>query len=279
MMAVLEEYYYEVIRIPKKRGGERSLQVPVILLRSIQKWILDNILNNLYVSEFAMGFCKAKSIVTNANVHLNKKCIVNMDLKDFFPSITQEQVFRIFYYYGYTIGVSNMLARICTYDGFLPQGAPTSPYISNLVCLRLDKRLSKMAERYKATYSRYADDITFSADGDISNIVKVAEEIINSEGFKVNSRKTRVLFQHQRQEVTGLLVNGEKVRVEKSYLKKLKQEIYYCKKYGVDNHLNHIGCTKRFYKDHLYGKVYFVNMVDSEIGKKLLDDMNNINWD
>lgn len=279
MMAVLEEYYYKEIRIPKKRGGERSLQVPVILLRSIQKWILDNILNNLYVSEFAMGFCKAKSIVTNANVHLNKKCIVNMDLKDFFPSITQEQVFRIFYYYGYTIGVSNMLARICTYEEFLPQGAPTSPYISNLVCLRLDKRLSKMAERYKATYSRYADDITFSSNGDISNIVEAAEEIINSEGFKVNSRKTRVLFQHQRQEVTGLLVNGEKVRVEKSYLKKLKQEIYYCKKYGVDNHLNHIGCTKRFYKDHLYGKVYFVNMVDSEIGKKLLDDMNNINWD
>lgn len=279
ILCLIESHFYSKVVIPKKSGGVRTLQVPAVSLREIQKWILDNILAKIPISSEAMGFCKARSIVTNANVHLGQECIVNIDLKDFFPTITQEQVYKVFYYYGYTVGVSYMLSKLCTFEERLPQGAPTSPYLSNIVCLKLDKRLSTMALRYNARYSRYADDITFSSDHDISTIVKAAIEIIEDEGFFINDKKTRVQFKHQRQEVTGLLVNGRKVRVEKSYIKKIKQEIFYCKKYGVDDHLKHIGCSKRFYQEHIYGKAYFVNMVDNELGKRLITELNSINWE
>lgn len=279
MMASLENNYYHSAIIQKKSGGERTLDIPAVELRNIQRWILDHILVKLHISQYATGFCKNKSIVTNALPHVGKKCIVNMDLKDFFPSVSQKQVFNIFYYYGYTIGISYMLSRLCTLDGKLPQGAPTSPMLSNIICLKLDKRLSELAKRFSATYTRYADDITFSGDTDLSILVPIVEKIILEEGFQINEKKTRVLFEHQRQEVTGLLVNGENVRVKKKYLKKMRQEIYYCKKYGVDDHLKHIHCEKRFYREHMYGKAYFINMVNQELGQELIQELNEINWD
>ncbi len=279
MMATLETNYYHSAAIKKKSGGERILDIPAVQLRNIQRWILNHILIKLHVSKYAMGFCKDKSIVTNASQHVGKKCIVNMDLKEFFPSISQKQVFNIFYYYGYTIEVSYTFSRLCTFDGKLPQGAPTSPMLSNIVCLKLDKRLSELAKKFSATYTRYADDITFSGDTDLSALILIVEKIILEEGFETNEKKTRVLFEHQRQEVTGLLVNGENVRVKKSYLKKIKQEIYYCKKYGVDDHLKHIQCEKRFYCEHMYGKAYFINMVDHQLGQELIQELNEINWD
>ena len=279
MMATLETNYYHLACIKKKSGGERILNVPAVSLKIVQRWILDNILENLHVSQYAMGFCKNKSIVTNAKNHLGKACVINVDLKDFFPSITQKQIFNIFYYYGYTIGVSYMLSRLCTCESRLPQGAPTSPYLSNIVCLKLDKRLSELSKRFEAEYTRYADDITFSSDSDISNILPIVKEIIIDEGFQLNEKKTRVLFKHQKQEVTGLLVNGNRIRVNKKYIKKFKQEIYYCKKYGVEDHLKHIGCKKHFYCDHMYGKAYFINMVDEEMGKKFIEELNSIDWE
>lgn len=270
---------YASISIPKKSGGIRKIDVPVNELKAIQRWILRNILGVMKISRYAMGFCNGKSIVTNAETHVGKKCVINIDLKDFFPSIERRRVFMIFYYYGYTREVSNLLARLCTRDNRLPQGAPTSPAISNIVCIRLDKRLACLANSVHANYSRYADDITFSADSDITSIIPIVNKIIEEEGFSINDKKTRVVFDYQRQEVTGLLVDGQKVRVKKEYLKKIRQEIYYLKKFGVDDHLRHIKCEKRFYKDHMYGKAYFIKMVDKELGKKLIDELNEINWE
>ena len=279
LMATLETNYYHLAFIKKKNGGERTLNIPAVSLRIIQRWILDKILKNMYISQYAMGFCKNKSIVTNAKYHLGKTCVINVDLKDFFPSITQKQIFNIFYYYGYTIDVSYMLSRLCTCEGRLPQGAPTSPCLSNIVCLKLDKRLSEVSKRFKAEYTRYADDITFSSNSDISNILPIVKEIIQNEGFHLNEKKTRILFKHQKQEVTGLLVNGNQIRVDKKYIKKFKQEIYYCKKYGVENHLQHIDCKKHFYRDHMYGKAYFIKMVDEKMGKKLINELDSIDWE
>lgn len=278
MMANLETEYYSERRIPKKSGGERILMVPAMKLKLIQQWILKNILMSIHVSEYAMGFCPKKSIVTNARLHVGKECVVNLDIKDFFPSITQKQVYRIFYYYGYTVGVSHLLGRLCTVDGKLPQGASTSPYLSNIACLKLDKRLSQLAKTYDADYSRYADDITFSGKYGIQNIIDIATRIIEDEGFKVNTKKSRIAYAYQRQEVTGINVSGNKVSINKQYKKQLLQEIYYCKKYGPSNHLKHINCNKKFYKEHLYGKAYFVNMVDNELGKRILKLLDEINW-
>lgn len=274
-----EERFYSVATIPKKSGGYRELDMPSVELKYIQRWILDNILEKIRVSDFAMGFCKNKSVVDNAKIHVNKHCIINMDVKDFFPSISYEQVFRIFYYYGYTREVSFALAKLCTFSGRLPQGSPASPFISNIACLKLDARLAAVAKKYKADYSRYADDITFSGKSDIKNIVNIASLIITEEGFSVNEKKTRVSYPYQRQEVTGLLVNGEKIRVSKKYKREIYQELYFCEKFGVENHLKRIACNKSFYKEYIYGKIYFVNMVEPEEAKKMFEIAERIQWE
>ena len=274
-----ENRFYREIEISKKNGGYRLLSVPSLELKYIQKWILDNILYNIKVSKFATGFHKKRSILTNANNHLQKECIINMDIKDFFPSITQKIVFNIFYYYGYTKEVSFLLSKLCCYKGRLPQGSPTSPYISNIACLKLDKRISKLAEKYKANYSRYADDITISGNYGIKKCIGIVADILENEGFKINEKKTRISYKHQKQEVTGLIVNNDKVKISKKYKKELMQEIYYCIKFGFKNHLEKIDINKHFYKEYLYGKAYFINSVEPEYAKKIFENLEKIDWD
>lgn len=274
-----EELLYKKMFIPKKKGGTREIVIPNNNLKYTQKWILDNILNYMKVSIYSKGFEKSKSILDNATVHLNQECIINMDLKDFFPSIKCDRVFRIFYYYGYTKEISFVLSKLCTYNGKLPQGSPASPKIANIICLKLDKRISKLCEKYDAKYSRYADDITISGKKGIETIIDIVTTIVENEGFKINKNKTRVAYRNKRQEVTGLNLNSGKVTVPREYKRKLMQEIYYCQKYGVDNHLTYIKCEKAFYKEHLYGKAYYINMIEPKSAKKVLDELGKINWE
>ena len=278
-MVFAEKMFYKQIKIPKRSGGFRELNVPSLELKYIQKWILNNILYKIKVSEYATGFCNKKSILYNAKIHLNKHCVVNMDIKDFFGSISFERVFRIFYYYGYTNEVSFVLAKLCTFDGKLPQGSPASPYISNIACLKLDARLNALASKYEAKYSRYADDLTFSSDNDIKSIIKMATSIVNDEKFIINNKKTRIAYPYQRQEVTGLIVNGKKVSIPKKYKRSIYQELYYCLKYGVQDHMQYINCDNAFYKEHVYGKIYFVNMIEPEEAERLFELANKIQWD
>ena len=275
----IDDYCYHEIKIPKKNGTFRTLDIPSVDLKYIQRWILDKILNKMRVSSYANGFVKNKSILTNAQQHINSECIINIDLKDFFPTVTLEQVFGIFKYYGYTKELSYTLSKFCTYRGILPQGSPASPAITNIVCLRLDKRLSALGQKYKAAFSRYADDITFSGKKAIAHLLPYAINIIQDEGFSVNPDKTHISFQHQRQEVTGLIVNGDKVRVSRRFKKDFRQEIYYCKKYGVQGHLERTNDQHSFYKEHMYGKAYFINMVEPALGKKLLCLLDSILWE
>lgn len=276
---ISEDYYYKEKILSKKNGGIRNIYMPSVSMKYIQRWILDNILYRIPVSSATNGFCKERSIVSNAKAHVNADCIINIDLKDFFPTIEFNRVFKIFNYYGYTREVSFVLAKLCTYQGRLPQGSPASPYISNVVCLKMDKRLKLLASKYGANYTRYADDLTFSGGYGIQNLIGIIIQIIEDEGFLINPMKTRISYKHQKQCVTGLLVNNGKVRIEKKYKRKVSQEIYYCLKYGVSNHLQHINCDKAFYKEHLYGKVYFIKMVESEIGNQLLNKLAEINWE
>lgn len=274
-----QELFYKKAYIPKKNGGSRELDMPSLELKYIQRWILDNILKNMHVSEHAVGFRSNKSIVDNARRHTNKYCLVNVDISDFFPSVKFEQIFRIFVYYGYTKEVSWVLSKLCSYEGKLPQGSPASPQISNIVCLKLDARLATLALKYESNYSRYADDITFSGNNDIKNIINAVSEIMEDEGFHINQKKTRISYPHQCQEVTGLLVNGNYIRVSKKYKREIYQELYYCIKYGVQNHLQFINCSKAFYKEHVYGKIYFVNMVEPKEAQKMFALAEKVEWD
>lgn len=273
-----EDLFYTQIQIPKKNGGFRNIEIPSDRLKSIQRWILRNVLDGMEMHESCYGFKKGKSIYDNALLHVGKDCVLNMDLKDFFPSITQKDVFNIFYKKGYTKKVSYYFAKILTKDGVLPQGSPASPMISNIVANHLDKRLNELAKCYNAVYSRYADDITFSGATNIKNMIPVVTKIIEEENFQVNEQKTRYAYYYQRQEVTGLIVN-KKVSIPKKYLRELSKEIYYCQKYGVSSHLIKTGNHKSFYKEHMYGKAYFVNMVDKEKGQKILKELDSIMWE
>ena len=172
-------------------------------------------------------------------------------------------MYNLFRYYGYTKEVSTLFTKICTYDGSLPQGAPTSPYLANLICKKLDKRLSKLASLIDATYTRYADDITFSGSHKILSYIPVIQKIILNEGFTVNEKKTRAINKSNRQIVTGLVVNNDSVKVQSKYKKVLRQHIYYCKKFGVDYHLSHRDGNEKSanFKEYLFGMAYFIKMV------------------
>jgi len=185
-----KDYLYKTIKIPKKTRGDRKLSVPISTLKYIQKWILKNILYEVPSSEYVTGFEKKMSIMENAKRHLNKECIINIDLKDFFPSITNKMVYSIFCYLGYSREMCNIFTTICTYKKVIPQGAPTSPKLANLCCKQLDKRIGALCKKYGATYSRYADDITISGNKYIKNMLKTVQLIVEDEKFQLNHDKT-----------------------------------------------------------------------------------------
>lgn len=269
---------YKTFMIPKKRGGTRKIEAPIDQLRIIQKWIKKRILDKFAVSEAANGFVKNRSIYNNAFPHTNKELVINLDLKDFFPSITYSDVFKVFNYIGYTKQVSHLLTQLCTNgNNVLPQGSPASPSLSNLICLKLDKRISSLAQKNGFTYTRYADDITISGGKCIVNSLPLIYRIIHEERFVINEEKTRLQYSCQRQEVTGLTVN-KKVSITKKMKKELENAIYYCNKYGVVSHMDRIKCNKAFYKEHLYGIAFFVNMIDRNKGKEYLQSLDQIDW-
>ena len=270
---------YRHFNVPKKSGGIRTIEAPCDKLKAIQRWIKDDILDSFSSSEYATGFKKGKSIVDNARPHVGKELVINLDLKDFFPSIHYADVIRVFSYMGYRTDVAHLLTKLCTNGkNVLPQGSPASPALSNLISLRLDKRLGQLARKINCTYSRYADDITFSGNKEIRSALPLIIDIITDEGFEINEKKVRLQYAHQRQEVTGLIVN-EKLSVSPCVKRELKNAIYYCKKHGVSGHMQHIGCNKHFYKEHLYGLAYFVKMVDEPSGNMYLDELDTIIWE
>lgn len=272
------EFSYKVFYIPKKSGGFRKIEAPSLKLELIQKWIKIHILEKLKISNSAKGFKKGSSIVDNADCHCNKKYVLNMDVQNFFPSIAYSKIFKLFNYIGYNKEVCHLLTQLCTNgDNVLPQGAPTSPIISNLVNIRLDKRLYYFAKSIGGDYTRYADDITISSNIRLEKYVKVVKDILKDEGYIINSKKTRIKNSGQKQEVTGLIVN-KKVAVDKKIKKELDQAIYFIKRYGLLDHMKRINCDRTKYKEHLFGLAYFVKMVEPNQGVKYLKELNNLSW-
>ena len=270
---------YSCFEIPKKSGGRRFIEAPCDRLKKIQRWIKDEIIDSFSPSEYATGFRKGVSIVDNAQPHVGKELVINIDLRDFFSSVPYSEVLRLFIYMGYRLDVAHLLTKLCTNsDNVLPQGSPASPSISNLVLLKLDKRLSSLAKSINCCYSRYADDITFSGNKSIKSIVPLVKRIVFEEGYFINEDKVRLQYANQRQEVTGLIVNT-KLSVSKNITDEINKALYYCKKHGVTNHMNHIGCDKHFYRDHLYGLAYFVKMVNEEKGIFYLYELDGLEWD
>lgn len=268
---------YTVFAIPKKRGGKRQIVIPSDTLKEIQKNILLKILEAIPVSNRAYGFRKGLSIVDNAKIHVNKECILALDIEDFFPTISAAWITKALIKYGLDKETAGITARLCTYKKFLPQGSPASPYLSNIVCMELDLALDKLAEQHNCSYTRYADDITFSGNNDVAGILTDAANIIKAFGFNINTDKTHVRFCSQQQLVTGIVVNT-RPSVPNSLKKRMRQHIHYCIKFGVKSHVKRIEFSGNSFKRHIYGLCSFIKMVDPELGQVFYRQLNEIDW-
>ena len=247
--------HYTRFEIPKRSGGRRLISSPKPKMRIAQSWIAKNILDLLVPSQYAMAFRPGVSIVDNASPHLNSAIVVKLDLKDFFPSIGFTRIRGYFEYIGFNPGIATILALISTdsprvkltLDGAskfiamgergLPQGACTSPALANLITTPLDGRLAGLSRALDSiwTYTRYADDLTFSCrdeNADVGRLLKAIERIVGDEGFRINEAKTAVMRSPSRQVVTGLLV-GDEIRLSRRDLRRLRAFLHRCEKDGM----------------------------------------------
>lgn len=279
------KYQYNRQSIFKKNNIEkRQLLIPSENLKKIQRWILDNILYKKNCLGVVHGFIPNRSITTNAELHVGKSYILKLDIKDFFPSITQKKVYKLFHSLGYTKKISSVLSIICTYNGsyyktpVLPQGAPTSPYISNLVCHSMDLSILKLCEENGIDYSRYADDMTFSGDVIQDNIIKRIIAIVNYNGFEIKNEKTKKICKQKKQTVTGITVN-QKLNPNKLLQKELRQHIHYIEKYGIYDHLKYTQKEHLTnYKNYLYGIASYIMMVDRKKGEYYFSKLSEIDF-
>jgi retron-type reverse transcriptase len=198
---------YRTLSLPKPGGGTREILDPCPPLKFAQRKILRGILDGVILHQACHGFRREHSILTNARPHEKREVVVCMDLRDFFPSITFPRVFGVFRLLGFRPADAGLFARLTTWNGFLPQGAPTSPQIGNIICRKLDRRLFGLAESLGATYTRYADDLTFSGPVGILKRLRTVRRIVQEEGFSVAEEKTRIMRQGSRQKVCGVVVN------------------------------------------------------------------------
>ncbi|MFZ5446113.1 MAG: reverse transcriptase family protein [Myxococcota bacterium] len=248
--------HYHSWKVPKRSGGERTITAPLPKLKELQRWALRNYFEKLPVHAAAHGFLPARSVLTNALAHANADVVVKLDIKDFFPTIGWKRVKGLLRKAGVTEQVATLLALLCTEaprqlvefrektlyvatgQRCLPQGAPTSPAITNALCLRMDQRLSALAAELGFTYTRYADDLTFSFRKTAERkrpalgiLVEKTKDILKSEGFVLHAKKTQVLRRGAAQRVTGLTINhaGPQVpaaRVSRDVVRRLRAAIH-----------------------------------------------------
>lgn len=283
--------HYRRFAIPKRDGSERAIWAPMPRLKRAQHWILRNIAEKLPVHGAAHGFLPGRSILSNATPHCDSKLVVRIDLKDFFPTVTLRRVKGLFRKAGYREHVATLLALICTespreivdQDGetyyvalgprCLPQGAPTSPAITNALCLRLDQRLSGVARSQGWRYTRYADDLTFSRPADakeapgIGRLLGTVRRVVGDEGFTIHDKKTAVGHRGGRQRVTGLVVNGDRPpRASREFRRNLRAAIH--------NLITGKDSPAAEPPSVLAGRAAFVAMTDPSLGKAMLESLS-----
>ncbi len=209
---VVFEDLYTRTSIPKKSGAMRLITAPKPLLKRLQKRILQNGLSHLPLPDSCHGFREGRSIVTNAAPHAGSRLVVNVDIRAFFPSTSRAQVKQVLWkHYSKTLSDSaiGLLSEICCLDGSLPTGAPTSPVLANLVLAPVDRALEKAAARFGVTYTRYADDLTFSGNEDCKKILPLVRKLLAQRGYVLDPEKTQLYRRGRRQMVTGLVVNDK----------------------------------------------------------------------
>ena len=256
--------FYRKFSIKKNNSKKRTISVPYPSLLSVQIWIKDNILNNIKVHESAHGYVVNHSIVSYASPHLNKKAFLKVDLKDFFPTIRINRIITLFVSLGYSFNVSLTLAKLCTINDELPQGAPTSPVLSNAISQLMDKRLTKLALSNKITYTRYSDDMAFSADYISYKFKEKVFEVISSCGFIVNKEKSYLSYQKNKRVLVGLNILDDSLKLPRKVKNQLKKEVYFIEKFGLFGHMSNQKIKQVNYIESLYGRLQYWKYIESK---------------
>lgn len=304
---------YRTFRIRKRSGGFRRISVPEPKLKLVQSWLAQHVLSKVPTHTASHAFAPGCSIVACAERHSGARWLIKMDIADFFGSVTEIQVFRVFRSLGYNALVAFELARLCTDAPFvsakyqlkswradrprmaiplyaqkklgrLPQGAASSPMLANLVMRDLDRALSELAQRNGLVYTRYSDDITFSTTGHFSKarameVVHSAAAQLKRNGLFPNRAKTTLVHPGARRIVLGLLVNEGHPRLSRAFRDRLRQHFFYLEKFGIQRHME----TRKFdsaggmYR-HLRGLIDYANMVDQPYASALLARLNALPW-
>ena len=276
---------YHQFKIKKKTGGERIITAPRNRSFKLILSYINEILKSMYTpSSYAMGFAEGRSIADNAKKHRGMNYVFNLDLKDFFPSIEQARVWKRLQLepFKFPVSIANIIAGMCCMkeiiqmaDGgqtvryVLPQGAPTSPIITNMICDNLDRRLAGVAKRFGLNYTRYADDITFSSMHNVyqENGVfrKEVWRIIEEQRFVVNDKKTRLQKKGSRHEVTGIIVS-DKINVTRDYVRDIRNILYMWEKYGYGVAFAKFFPKYKAEKGHLKkGNPDLINVIDGKL--------------
>jgi RNA-directed DNA polymerase len=283
--------------------------IPKPELKFVQKWVMINILAKYPLNDSCHSFRRGRSTLTNAMIHRNAQFMLKIDLLKFYDTITEARVAGIFSTMGYAKNLSISMANLLTakhrreyWNSFsdnekillstlikseppvLPQGAPSSPMLSNIMATRLDKRLSALAETIGCNYTRYADDLTFSSDEfECLPHYEFLKKIVEEEGFYINEDKVLLCKRGVKQYVTGLTITND-VHVPKKYRKKILSHLYFAKKYGPIGHMKRWGSKSNIpkdpqaFQDWLLGSICYVRSVDEKAGEMMLKQFNKIDW-
>ena len=306
------DYPYRNFTIKKRSGGHRWISVPCHSLMIIQHWIASEILSLMPPHKAAYAYVNnlTSPIKNHVQMHCGAKWILKLDIEDFFGNISENQVYKVFKNYQYPDLLSFEMARLCTkvsnnrkgrkwlnnreknselssyfskYIGCLPQGAPTSPALSNLVCFNMDEELSLLSRKNDANYSRYADDLCFSfyttTRCDVYMFKKQVCEILWKYGFQENNKKTHIVPPGARKIVTGLVINEHEPTVPREVKDTIKMHLYYAQKFGIPEHCKKKGFRSVIgFRKHLEGLINYVISVNPEQGKKYKKIFSILPW-
>ena len=259
--------HYRRVLLPKGSGEYRELHVPDDLLKMVQKRIAERLLAMEPVSPYATAYRVGGSPMLNAKPHVGAPVLLKMDIRHFFDHVIYPVVKeKVFSAERYSEKNRVLLTLLCMYKDSLPQGAPTSPVISNIIMRDFDDRIGSYCRERGIRYTRYCDDLTFSGDFDPAPIKAFVREELIKMGFYLNDKKTVVLREGQKKTVTGIVVN-ERLNTSSAYRRSLRQDVRFCKKYGVADHLKHIGkvgVSEYSYLSQLLGRANYILQVDKD---------------
>ncbi|MBQ9806356.1 MAG: RNA-directed DNA polymerase [Clostridia bacterium] len=258
-----QDKHYRLIKIPKKDGTDRTLSIPDEILKKIQRAISEQLLSREPISRYATAYRPASGILKNALPHVGKAKLLKLDILHFFDSILYSAVKeRAFPADRYSESNRILLSMLCYYRDTLPQGAPSSPAITNIIMRDFDEAVGAWCAERKIAYTRYCDDMSFSGDFDEEEVIEYIAARLKELGFTLNRRKTVVKTNSQQQTVTGIVVN-QKPNISAKYKREIRQAVFYCTKFGVTEHQKQIGSSQSpvAYLQALLGKINYVLQV------------------